>query len=269
MNWPVMREDISDPTKVTPVVGHASGDYFAKRDDWFICNGARGGKVRAAYKLCQDSGGAGVVTYGSRTSPQGAYTAAAARKVGVPCSYVTAHGAWTKEMQLTDNQGADVVQVKPGYLSQCCAEARRLASTTNREHVLLSMESKVAVNSTRGQVRNLPFDDIKRIVIVVGGGVSMCGVLWGLRDCGHGDMPVLGVKIGKDPIKIISKWAPDDWQRTVTLAEPTAAYHEMMPNVWEDIVVDPYYEAKCLPYIEPGDLFWIVGVRPGLCSSDG
>ena len=29
----------------------------------------------------------------------------------------------------------------------------------------------------------------------------------------------------------------------------------------EGLVLDPVYEAKCLPYLEPGDVLWTVGVR--------
>ena len=27
------------------------------------------------------------------------------------------------------------------------------------------------------------------------------------------------------------------------------------------LALDPYYEAKCVPYLRPGDLFWVVGRR--------
>jgi len=27
--------------------------------------------------------------------------------------------------------------------------------------------------------------------------------------------------------------------------------------------LDPIFEAKCLPFLQPGDLFWVVGIRQG------
>lgn len=39
-------------------------------------------------------------------------------------------------------------------------------------------------------------------------------------------------------------------------------YHQPAEsNVLEDIELDPYYEAKVIPYLQKGDLLWIVGVR--------
>jgi hypothetical protein len=28
-----------------------------------------------------------------------------------------------------------------------------------------------------------------------------------------------------------------------------------------DVELDPFFEAKCLPFLEPGDLFWIFAKR--------
>jgi hypothetical protein len=159
------------------------------------------------------------------------------------------------------DKGAEVVQVKPGYLSQCRSKAKALADELGYTFVKLSMESRMAMNSTRAQVAGSIPEEAKRIVIVVGGGVSAAGVLWGLRDIGR-EIPVLGVRIGRDPKKQLNRWCPMGWEWCMDLVTAEAAYDERVDNVWRGITVDPYYEAKCLPYIRPGDLFWIVGIRP-------
>lgn len=250
---------ITDPEAQTPI--ERLGAYWAKRDDLFLCDGARGGKCRAAFKIATKAE-LGVVTYGSRTSPQGSYTSRAARAAGRPCVYVTPHGAETAEIAYVAATGAEVVRCRPGYLSQCASRARVLAKEWGYEFVQLSMESPLAVASTRAQVPAVLPRGVRRIVIVVGGGVSAAAVLHGLRDHGH-TTPVLGVQIGRDPLKIINRWAPMGWQDQMTIVKAEQDYNTPSPNEWEGLVVDPYYEAKCLPFLEPGDLFWIVGIRPG------
>ena len=49
--------------------------------------------------------------------------------------------------------------------------------------------------------------EIKRLVIPVGSGMSLAGVLWGMKDCGL-SVPVLGVRVGADPRKQLAKYAP-------------------------------------------------------------
>lgn len=249
---------VTDPEALTPTM-QLRPQLWAKRDDLFYCNGGRGGKCRAARKLA--IGSAGVVTYGSRTSPQGAYTAAAAQSVDVACIYVTAHGTVTSEMDYVESKGGEVVQVKPGYLSQCRSVAIKEAQVRGYEFVSLSMESQLAVNSTRRQVSGSIPKEARRIVIVVGGGVSAAGLLWGLQDAKL-EIPVLGVRIGRDPRKQLNRWCPMGWQRSMRVVTAPEPYEQQVDNVWCGIEVDPYYEAKCLQFIEPGDLFWIVGIRP-------
>ncbi|KKK60758.1 hypothetical protein LCGC14_3021180, partial [marine sediment metagenome] len=38
-------------------------------------------------------------------------------------------------------------------------------------------------------------------------------------------------------------------------------YHTNVDAKIGGIKLDAVYEAKCIPFLEPGDLFWIVGIR--------
>jgi hypothetical protein len=38
-------------------------------------------------------------------------------------------------------------------------------------------------------------------------------------------------------------------------------YGQRVDAVWNDIELDPIYEAKCVGHLVPGDLLWIVGHR--------
>jgi len=255
---PRMRK-IVDIDAITPTF--RVGDCWVKRDDFFYANGGRGGKCRAAVKLTE--GSSGVVTYGSRTSPQGAYTVCAAASVGVQCVYVCPHGLVTPEMAYVAERGGEVVQIVPGYLSQCRSVANQIAKVREFTMIPLSMESETAVQSTRQQVPGSIPDDVQRVVVVVGGGISAAGISWGLQDIGR-QVPVVGVQIGRDPRKQLIRWCPFGRANEIEVVQARDGYHRRAPNVWRDVVVDPYYEAKCLPFIQPGDLFWIVGIRPVL-----
>jgi 1-aminocyclopropane-1-carboxylate deaminase/D-cysteine desulfhydrase-like pyridoxal-dependent ACC family enzyme len=134
------------------------------------------------------------------------------------------------------------------------------------------MECREAIEQTRKQVKNIP-SNINRIVIPVGSGMSLAGLLWGLFDLNEEDsifsymqnvpQKILGIVVGANPEKRLNKYAPPMWQDQVELIESDIDYHKPAKNnLIGDITIDPIYEAKCLPYLEKNDLFWIVGIRP-------
>jgi len=50
----------------------------------------------------------------------------------------------------------------------------------------------------------------RRIVVPVGSGLSLAGVLIGLQFIGR-VVPVLGVVVGRDPARLLNKFAPQSW----------------------------------------------------------
>jgi len=280
------RHDYDDllcrhPDDLTPVeeVRTPLGKIYVKRDDLFDIGGARGGKVRSCYKLVAGNP-RGAVTYCSRVSPQAAYAAKVCKALGVPLRAHLAAGADTPMTTLAKSDGAELILHRPGYMNNL----RRYAIDDAAEHgmafVPFSMESEVAVAATAAQVANvvrlwprragLPrgVPAKGRIVVVAGGGVTLAGILRGLDNelgpLASDLIPVLGVVIGKDPRAMLDKWAPPDWTSRVCLVSAGTPYHQGVagePRLGQ-IDLDPYYEAKCLPFLTPGDLFWIVGIRP-------
>ncbi len=90
------------------------------------------------------------------------------------------------------------------------------------------------------------------------------GVLTGLRAT-HNPIPVLGVIVGADPKRRLSRYAPPPWVRPgqLDLIRARVDYHtEVDAHLGGIIRLDPIYESKCYPYTKPCDLFWIVGIRP-------
>ena len=72
----------------------------------------------------------------------------------------------------------------------------------------------------------------------------------------------MGIIVGADPIKRLDKYATEDWRNTVKLIKSDLPYHKEAGEIFlGDLVLDPIYEAKCLPFMEKDDLFWIVGLR--------
>jgi 1-aminocyclopropane-1-carboxylate deaminase/D-cysteine desulfhydrase-like pyridoxal-dependent ACC family enzyme len=257
--------DTTTPTQYYP-------DYrlWAKREDLFGRAGIRGGKVRSCEGLIKaymaGGGRAGVVTAGARHSPQMQIVARLAAHYGLPCRCHTATGPYTPEMHDAAAHGAVVVQHRPGHNSVIIARARADANGRGWLEIPFGMESPAALQYTRNEARNLVPGDYKRIVIVLGSGMTAAGLLWGLRDAGWQALPVLGVQIGASPIKRLNKYAPPWWHAQMNVVVSPHPYKHPIPNTWlcDAVLLDPYYEAKCATFLRPGDLFWIVGIRAGL-----
>jgi hypothetical protein len=97
----------------------------------------------------------------------------------------------------------------------------------------------------------------------MGSGFSVAGILEGL-DRYDIDLPVLGVRVGIDVADTLDEWAPADWRERADfeMADSDLEYEERPETTSiAGVPVDPIYEAKALPYAEPGDLFYIVATR--------
>ena len=102
-----------------------------------------------------------------------------------------------------------------------------------------------------------------RVVVPVGSGMSLAGILHGLAQAAF-TVPVVGVVVGADPVKRLDKWAPKHWRNLCQLVQAGIDFHKPAPVVrLGDMELDPIFEAKCLPFLQPGDLFWVVGIRQG------
>lgn len=248
------------------------GGIYIKRDDLYEAGGVRGGKVRTCFHLASRPGVTGLVTAGSRSSPQVNIVAHIAKHLGLPCRVHTPQGELSPEVLQARDMGAEVVQHRAGYNNVIIARARHDALLRGWTNIPFGMECDEAVRQTSGQVRSVaPLVQaglVRRIVIPVGSGMSLCGVLEGCNDLRlreHG-LSVLGVRVGADPTKRIGKYAPAGsvmvpW----ALADSGSDYHTPAPaehvRRFPGVVLDPHYEAKCVPYLARGDLLWVVGVR--------
>lgn len=260
-------DTVSGPDDLTPVEEH--GGHRVKRDDTFRVGDSAGGKVRTCLTLASRPGVCGLVTAGSRQSPQVNIVATIARMLGLPCRVHVpeAKGPLTPELAAAQDAGAEIVQHSPGYNTVIIARAREDAAERGWTEIPFGMECPEAVEATASQVANIP-GDIRRVVVPVGSGMSLAGILAGLERAGQVGVPVLGVVVGADPAERLDAYAPG-WRDRVTLVHSELDYHDHAPVTrLGGLDLDPVYEAKCLPFLEDGDLLWVVGRRGSLAAGE-
>ena len=235
---------------------------FFKRDDAFVVNGVRGGKVRACLQLAQ--GAKALVCASSRFSPQVSIVARVAESLGIPARVHMPEGDETPTMKDGIVHGAKIIRHSPGYKSVIVARAREDAEKNEKKGCRLipwGMESTAQVDGTAAQVGNIP-KEAKRVVVPVAYAISLAGVLQGMAK-NKINKPVLGVCVSSDPSERLDKWAPKGWRDMVELVQSPLEYHELpQERSVCGIDLDPVYEAKCVPFLKKGDLFWIIGIRP-------
>ncbi len=238
--------------------------HLVKRDDLFDVAGSRGGKVRTCLALAQQAveQGSGLVTAGSRKSPQVNIVASIAAELGLPCQVHVPAGPETPELVAAAARGAEVVRHRPGHNSVIVSRARRAAADLGWVEIPFGMECEEAVRQTQQQVANLP-RSVRRLIVPVGSGMSLAGILHGLSLLEDGDqVAVVGVMVGASPLRRLDRYAPPFWREQARLVQAREDYHaEARWQMIGDLRLDPIYEAKCLPFLESGDALWVVGRR--------
>lgn len=253
----------------TDVEWNEDRGIWLKREDTYSFAGVRGAKVRTCVEFIKDAKkkGTGVVTAGARHSPQVNFVAQIANRLGVRCRVHVPSGALTPELLAARAAGAKVIQHEYGYNTVIVARAREDAQERGWIEIPYGMESPQAVEFTAPQVKNIPAG-VKRIVNATGSGMTLAGILNGLKAEGR-NIPVLGVCVGSHPEDRLDEWAPKDWRDMVELVTvPTPYEVPATETMLDGVPLDPYYEAKCLPYLEEGDLFWLSAIRPSAVPAE-
>ena len=252
-----------DIKELTPVQYKKEEGIWLKRDDLFEVCGVKGGKSRAAYQVIKSllsEGYTTIVTAGSRQSPQCEIVSFICESLGVDCKLFMPFGEDTSVIKhIKDNSHTEIVRIKPGYNNVIIARAREYAQERGFGYVPFGMEMEENVKITSEQVVNLP-KDCKRIVIPVGSGMSFSSVVTGMIN--HGiDKPILGVRVGKDPIKVLDQYAIGLEFLDYTIVQSPLSYHTPVDAYVGDVQLDPIYEGKCREFLQEGDCLWIVGKR--------
>jgi len=254
---------------VTPVERLEDRGIWLKREDLYAFAGVRGAKVRTCRHFIEQAKerGCGVVTAGSRQSPQVNFVAQIAHRLGVPCRVHVPSGELTPELIAAKAAGATLVQHEYGYNTVIIKHAREDAQANSHVEIPYGMESQEAITFTKPQVANIP-EGVSRIVNACGSGMTLAGILWGLKEAGR-KIPVLAVCVGHVPEERLDKWAPTDWRETVEILDHPSDYHVPTDDVMlGDVQLDAWYEAKCIPHLQEGDLLWVSAIRPSAIAAD-
>lgn len=238
----------------TPI--QSFGSIFLKRDDLFSYAGISGGKVRSALSICQNAT-RGIVTAGSRHSPQIEIVSVIAREMGLPLRAHTASGELTDELIYAQNNGAEIIQHKPGYNVVIIKRAIDDAEKMGYLYVPFGMECEEAIIQTSSQVLDIP-TEVSRIIMPIGSGMSFLGVAQGLKKIGS-SIPLIGIQVGADPTKRFKKY--NLTYSNLEIIKSEYKYEKRLTESVGDVELDPIYESKCKKYLKEGDLLWIVGKR--------
>lgn len=259
-------------TKCTPITFLASLDIWVKRDDLYSWAGANGGKTRGCKAVIDNYYETkpnkffekhmpltGLITSGSRHSPQIGIVAKIASHLKLKCRCHTSYGEPGIGIRIAKRLGAEIIQHRPGYNSVIIQRAIKDSTDCGPGwlNIPFGMESQKCIEATSLQFKGIP-GKVKRIVIVVGSGLSLAGILHGMT---HEKrlIPVLGIIVGAKPHWRLDRYAPSWWRKMVKLETSEIPYGKKLEAILDDIQLHSTYEAKCLPYLQRGDLFWIVG----------
>ena len=255
---------VTDPQELTPVQTVEMpelGPIKVKREDLFDFAGVRGSKARAGRAIALQA--KGLTAGASRHSTMLGRVARLAEAVEIPARIHVANSkSLTPDQQEAIAHGAEMVPGKANYLKTLVASSRLDAEARGWTHLELGLESDTYTEVNRGQAANIPADT-QRVVVCVGSGTGLSTVLHGLDDAGLGSVPVLGVRIGMEGAeKLLDRRGPANWRDRVTFVESSLDYASQAPvRHLGQIELDWYYEAKCLPFLQPGDLFYILAKR--------
>jgi 1-aminocyclopropane-1-carboxylate deaminase/D-cysteine desulfhydrase-like pyridoxal-dependent ACC family enzyme len=230
------------------------GDIYCKREDEFKIDKVNGTKARVGWQLA--TGTKGIVTGGGRNSPQVNIIAHIAKQLNLECRCHVPIGVLGPELIMASKEGAEIIQHKPGYNSVITKRAKDDANERGWGFIPPGVKCNETIQLVSFQVKNIPAQ-VKRIVIPVGSGMSLAGLLYGLETASI-DLPVLGVCVANPPRRVLDKYAPSGWEDKCDLVD-AKSYNKSKKNIDLPIALDPFYEKKCLPFIGPYDLFWIVG----------
>jgi hypothetical protein len=241
------------------------GKYWVKREDkagWINPDYPSGSKVRQYAAMAQPN--VPMIVGCSSTSAMQIYVAAAAKQNQVPgIIYVSKCKEPTEATQYAKEMGAEIVEVKPGYMNVVRSKARARAIELGKT---VKWDVKRAIADAAVQVENLP--SCRRIVVATGSGLSAAGVLAGLALRGL-DTPVVAVAVsplasvegiigaamlqaGATPIK--------SWFRLIL--HPMKYTQPLVKELPDGTPLDPFYAAKALSFVQDGDVLWIPGLRP-------
>ena len=247
---------------ITPV--EKAGNIWLKREDLFNFQGFFGAKVRAAVALLEKAKALsyqGVVCYASRGSPQLALVSTAAKSFGMASHGFCAKASTLSEpLRLAKSWGMVLHEIPYGYPSVVKHHAAAFADKRGFSLLPFGLCSEEAFGLAEAQAHALLSAGVgwKRLVIVAGSGTNLIGVLRAMAAKGC-VRPVLAVLIGQDCRKTVTSQAPLGGLNVQFVLSPLKYPQTSYYTGVNGVPLDLRYDAKAVPYLQPGDLLWVIG----------
>lgn len=256
---------------ITPV--ERMGNFYVKREDlafWRSPDHPSGSKVRQYLKMaeaCELSRFSypPCIVGCSANSCQQIYVASTAMLLETKgIIYVPGRKVKSSATAYCESIGAEVVEVRPGYLSVVRARAKAGAKELGQ---VVQWNPQLAIEDTAAQCVNIP-EDVKRIIVASGSGLTAAGIVRGLYKIHRFDIEVVSIststqgseKAIKAKIPDWWDWMPKEMLRVIPSSVPYDKHQ--VASLPDGTPLDPFYSAKAFKYIESGDLFWAPGLRP-------
>ena len=265
-------------TNITPI--ETLGDCWLKREDYAYYTGSpddpSGSKVRQYLEMASEQPGVPMVVGCASYSAMQIYVAWAAKEAGVEAHiFVPQRKERTQATHYAESMGAIVHEVFPGYANVYRKRARDFAKSIGGA---VRWDSKRAIHDTVLQCMNLPAD-CKRILVPTGSGLTAAGVLTGLTLLKRTDVEVIAVCVSdladEDNIyhncdfmiQHMTRQFSDPFlmprKPVLRMIRAQGGYGDwVFKSVPYGRPLDPFYSAKALDYMIPGDVLWVSGMRP-------
>lgn len=269
-----------DKYDITPV--EKIGGIYFKREDLYTPyepDGVNGGKLRQCQFLIEknlDKAKNGVFTVGDKTSPQQAIVAAVCRDLELPCYIYSSAKEYSPIMKLAQYYGANYVYNRgiPNGLAQ--GDAKRANGFFVKYGINLKDNKSALLEAVQKQVINVP-DQIKRVFITCGSGITSSGVILGLAMYHKNvtDIYLIGnPHTRQDTVEGLIRPArlfyPELLRMNIHYLSCEMPYKSRVESTYEGIEFHPNYEGKMWKYVTEhytlgeDDLVWIVGKEPKL-----
>lgn len=242
------------------------GGWWAKRDDLACYTGddyPSGSKVRQYTAMAAVQPGVPMIVGCSADSAMQIYVAAAAKQAGVPgIVYTAKRKTRTAATEYALAMEAEVVEVAPGYLTQCRARARERARQLG---ACVRWNVGAALEDAAAQTANLP-PGVARVVVPTGSGLVAAVVIAGMARRGMRAGVLIVATSGMASVGAIRAMAAKMTPLPLPPAElvrcPEAYGGWVAARLPGGDYLDPYYAAKALRHARPGDCLWLPGRRP-------
>jgi Pyridoxal-phosphate dependent enzyme len=241
------------------------GDYLVKRDDlWDESGIARGGKSRTAGIICRavrELRKTGLAACLDRNSSVPGMLARVCEfnDLGLHLHIPAAAGELPPPFAEAKLHGAEIHEHRPGYMS---VRRARLKEQTAADPGLIELGlglyyggSDEPECETARQTENIPLS-VQRVIVPVGSGGMFRGILQGFAERSQPPR-VIGIHVGTPPKIELPPWAELRPAKT-KFGKDVRAELKRPDSV---LPLDPAYEAKCVEFLKPGSLLWVVAHR--------